>query len=339
MRALLCLLCLLCSGLAQADCRSARLTGVNLSGAEFATEHLPGVLGTDYAYPSREDLAFFKATGMNTIRLPFRWERVQHTPFAALDAAELAQIGKVLAWSRAMDLCLVLDLHNYGSFGTQAIGSPSISPRAFEDVWLRLLAAFPDPAHTAFGLMNEPAAMPVPQWMALAQSTVLALRQAGARHLLLVGSGRWSGAHEWAKSYDGVTAAEAFASFRDPLNHYAVELHQYADPGYTGTRFECVKPAELTAAMQTLARWSKVHRVRFFMGEFAMAGTPDCLVDLRALLEPMQDGSVWLGWTWWTAGARWGPYPFNIHPNGGPEAPQLTVLREFLPGGSAKASP
>jgi endoglucanase len=146
-----------------------------------------------------------------------------------------------------------------------------------------------------------------------------------------VGSGRWSGAHEWDVRYDGLSAAEAFARFHDPLQRYAVELHQYADAGFSGSSTECIAPAPLHSLMQSLAQWSRAHQVRFFMGEFGMGNSPACLAALRTLLQPMQDSRVWLGWSYWSAGARWGPYPFSIHPREGPQAAQLTQLRSFLP--------
>jgi endoglucanase len=327
---LLGLLGLLGAGLAQGNCLDASLKGTNLAGAEFAAHKLPGVLGTDYAYPARSDLVFFQSTGMNLIRLPFRWERVQHSLKGPLDTAEVAQIQRVIGWARELDLCILLDLHNYGSYQSQKIGSDAVEASAFEDVWLRLATAFPDADTTALGLMNEPAALPVPQWIALAQSTVLALRRAGANHLLMVGSGRWSGAHEWDKRFDGLSAAEAFWSFNDPLKRFAVELHQYADANYSGTHTDCIAPERLTKIMQKLALWSQSNPVRFFMGEFGVGNSAACLADLRVLLQAMQDSRVWLGWSYWSAGARWGNYPFNIHPGKGPEAAQLTVLREFL---------
>jgi endoglucanase len=268
---------------------------------------------------------------MNLIRLPFRWERVQHSLKAPLDTAEVAQITRVLGWARELDLCVLLDLHNYGSYHAQRIGSVAVEASAFEDVWLRLAEAFPDANTTALGLMNEPAALAVPQWMALAQSTVLALRKSGSSHWLMVGSGRWSGAHEWTSRYDGVTAAEAFARFSDPLHRLAVELHQYADSNSSGTGTDCVAPERLTHMMQVLAQWSQTTHVRFFMGEFGTGNSAACLADLRALLQPMQDSHVWLGWSYWSAGARWGTYPFSIQPGKGPEAAQLTLLRTFLP--------
>jgi endoglucanase len=329
--AALCGLSLLWGGLAYGGCLDGRLVGTNLSGAEFAAEHLPGVPGTDYAYPERRDLVFFKSTGMNLIRLPFRWERVQHTLKAPLDAAEVAQMARVIGWARELDICILLDLHNFGTYNAQPIGSAAVDALAFEDVWLRLASAFGDANTTALGLMNEPAAMPVPQWMALAQSTVLALRRSGANHLLVVGSGRWSGAHEWDTRFDGMSAAEAFWTFNDPQRRFAIELHQYADGNFSGTGTTCVGPERIKKIMQKLALWSHGNRVRFFMGEFGTNNSPACLLALRTMLQAMQDRSVWLGWSYWSAGARWGPaYPFNIHPEPGPEAAQLTLLREFL---------
>lgn len=313
-----------------AGCLNAPLLGVNLAGAEFGGRTLPGALGFDYSYPTRADLVYFRRVGMNTIRLPFRWERIQRVLFGPLDIAEVAQVAHVLAWAQELGLCVVLDVHNYASYNQQKVGSDSVPSAALADLWLRLAAAFPDPAVAALGLMNEPAAIKPSEWIQVAQSTVLALRSAGAQHLLLVGSGRWSGAHEWEKRFDGASAAEAFTTFEDPLHRYAIELHQYVDPNFSGTTTRCIEPGALKQTMQAIAQWNQVHQVRFFMGEFGMATTPDCLAALHALLAPMQDRRVWLGWTYWAAGARWGKYPFSIHPGNLPEAAQLGVLREYL---------
>jgi endoglucanase len=289
-------------GSAQAACLEATLKGVNLAGAEFASERLPGTLGTDYAYPAKADLAYFRAVGMNTVRLPFRWERVQHALLGPLDAAELAQLRQVVRWAQALNLCIVLDMHNYGTYRGQPVGSSQVSVAAFTDAWLRLAAELSDPGTVVLGLMNEPAGMRARLWLQAAQATVLALRQAGARQWVLVGSGRWSGAHEWETRFDGVSAAEAMAGWVDPLHRMAM-----------------------------LKRWSQAHGLRFFMGEFGGADSPACLADLRVLLESMQDASVWLGWTYWAAGSRWGNYPFSVHPGPGAPAAQLLLLREFVP--------
>ena len=126
---------LLCAS-AQAGCLDqTRLRGVNLSGAEFGHERLPGVLGKDYTYPSRNDLVYFRNMQMNVIRLPFRWERIQRQIGQPLDTTELAQLRQVVDWARELNLCVVLDLHNFGAYhgrvlGTANLPASSCLPRA-----------------------------------------------------------------------------------------------------------------------------------------------------------------------------------------------------------------
>ena len=315
----------------QAGCLDQpRLQGVNLSGAEFGHERLPGALGKDYTYPSRSDLAYFRGMQMNVIRLPFRWERIQKQINGPLDAAELAQIRQVVDWAKALNLCVVLDLHNFGTYHGRVIGSPSLPASAFSDVWLRIYQAFGNANDTAFGLMNEPAALSLPQWMAVAQQTVLELRTAGSRHLLLIGSGRWSGAHEFAKEIDGTSGVAGFQKFNDPINNFAIELHQYADADFSGTSSQCIAAARLKAIMADVTKWAKQEKKRVFLGEFGVSASAECLEALRALLESAQDMTVWLGWTYWSAGPWWGSYPMSIQPVNTRDTAQGSLLRNFL---------
>ncbi|MDT8992594.1 glycoside hydrolase family 5 protein [Curvibacter sp. APW13] len=327
-----------------ADCESSPLRGVNLSGAEFGKQR-PGVMFKDYTYPSRNTMHHFREAGMGVIRLPFLWERVQHTPFGSLDRRELDQLRQVVNWGKELNLCVLLDLHNYGGFNGKKLGSPELIVDAFVDVWRRLQKEFPDPQWVALGLMNEPAAIRSTQWMSAAQTTVLALRQAGAKNLLLVASPRWSGAHEFEKMFDGTSAAQAFAVFKDPLNHFAIELHQYADKDYSGTTSHCVDSERLRSVMLRVSTWAREHKVKLFLGEFGVANTPDCLQALKVILEESQQADVWLGWTYWSAGAWWGDYPFSIQPStskfdvtNGPAriepstTGQMSVLQPFLVG-------
>lgn len=292
-----------------------RLQGVNLAGAEFGSKQLPGILNKDYIYPRREDLVYFQQAGMNTIRLPFLWERIQRTPYAALNTGELAQISQVVTWARELDLCLLLDLHNYGRYRGQALGSEALPESALLDVWQRLAQAFNDPNRVALGLMNEPAAVAASDWPDIAQRTLLALRNSGATHLMMVPAPRWSGAHEWHKRMGSHTPAEAFEAFFDPLDRYAIELHQYADANFSGTHTECIEAERISKIMDAASQWGRSQHKRFFLGEFGVAANPQCLQTLTALLEGMQDQQVWLGWTYWAAGAWWGKYPLSIQPS------------------------
>src|SRR5687767_4276462 len=65
------------------------LTGVNLAGAEFGHNKMPGRHGTDYFYPSRATIDYFVSKKLTTLRVPFRWERLQPTLEGGLDQAEL----------------------------------------------------------------------------------------------------------------------------------------------------------------------------------------------------------------------------------------------------------
>src|SRR5690606_19358119 len=54
-----------------------RLVGVNLSGAGFGPSVVPGVHGTNYTYPAESYYKKYADLGMNLVRLPFLWERIQ----------------------------------------------------------------------------------------------------------------------------------------------------------------------------------------------------------------------------------------------------------------------
>jgi endoglucanase len=341
MKRLLARLLLACLGLGAVACAHAAkapclgdkpLRGVNMAGAEFNPTRLPGKLFKDYTYPSAADLRHFAEMGANTVRLPFRWERVQRTPGGPLDAGEVGELTKVVATARELGVCVILDAHNFGTYARQPIGSPEIPLGAFSDFWLRMREAFPDPEHVAFGLMNEPAKAARADWARAAQDVLTALREAGAKHLVLVSGAGWSGAHDWSAKHSGLSNADAFAGLKDPLGRSAIEVHQYADRNHSGTRRECFEPQRMTAIMKRVTDWAVANQQRLFLGEFGVAPDPECLDTLKAQLEAARD-APWVGWTYWAAGAWWGPsYPFGIHPIAGLDRPQLAVLREAWRG-------
>ena len=65
-------------------------TGVNLSGAEFGKlprQATSAPTARDYTYPTDAEVDYFLSEGMNTFRVPFRWERLQPTPDAPFNSA------------------------------------------------------------------------------------------------------------------------------------------------------------------------------------------------------------------------------------------------------------
>ena len=316
---------------ASANCdQNVALKGVNLAGAEFGGSKLPGVLYQDYVYPNNAGFDYFASIGANVIRLPFRWERIQPSLSGELDAAELHNIEAVVAMAKARGMCLILDVHNYGTYRGNAIGTAEVPVQAFINLWTRLAARFSDTSVVAFGLMNEPFTLPIEQWASTAQETVSAIRESGAKNLILVSGARWSGVHEWEKQKSGASNANAFAHFQDPLKRTWIEVHQYADLNYSGTGQTCVSAASLTTMFGNITRWAKTKNQRLFLGEFGTPANQACLEALDAMLAQMIDESVWRGWTYWAAGSWWGGYPLSIEPQNGQDAPQTGVLRKYF---------
>lgn len=87
-----------------------RLTGVNIAGAEFNGRKVPGVPNQDYFYPAMPTIDYFASNGMNSIRVPFLWERVQPQLGAALDSAELQCLEDVVRYANDKGLYVVLDV-------------------------------------------------------------------------------------------------------------------------------------------------------------------------------------------------------------------------------------
>jgi len=92
--------------------------------------------------------------------------------------------------------------------------------------------------------------------------------------------------------------------------------------------------------LRAFTRWCREHRKRAFLGEFAApCGSADprargqdlgrqAVGDLLSAME--RDRDVWVGFTWWAAGAWWGDYMFSLEPRNGEDRPQLAYLRRHL---------
>jgi endoglucanase len=317
---------------AQANCIDGeRLYGVNLAGAEYNAAQLPGVVFKDYVYPDPEELHYFHSIGMNAFRLPVRWERLQPKLLGDLDAAELHRVQDVVALAHKLKSCVILDVHNFGEYRGKPIGSADVPASAFIDLWQRLLTAFPEPADVAFDLMNEPSKLTVKDWAALAQQTVYALRKSQSKHLLLIEGGRWAGAHDWSAAQGGVSNADAFRTFEDPADSYAIEVHQYPDEDHSGTGASCIDAEKLKVMMTDVTQWGESTGHRLFLGEFGAPANPRCLESLDAIVASTKRSPAWLGFAYWAAGRWWGDYPYSIEPKGSEDKPQLTVLRMYMP--------
>lgn len=322
-------LALLVPALAQAA-DALKYAGVNLAGAEFNAARRPGTLNKDYAYPAASDYAYFAGKGMNIVRLPFLWERLQPQAQGELDPAQLALLRKAVEQARANGLKLILDVHNYAKYNGTRLDQLDGGSAALADLWTRLAGEFGHDEAVIFGLMNEPNGISATAWAQLAQVAIDAIRAAGARNLILVPGTAYSGAHNWVSGGYGATSnAQAQDDLHDPLNHYAVELHQYLDADYSGTHAECSSATIGADKLRGVTAWLRQQGRQGFLGEFGAADNPTCRQALDGLLAFVEENrDVWLGWTYWAAGAWWKPdYPFNVQPGkDGSDKPQMEIL-------------
>jgi endoglucanase len=301
--------------------------GINLSGAAFNPDRLPGIHGTDYIYPGAGYLDYYKRRGFDVVRLPFLWERLQSALFAELDRPELDRIRKVVAAARARNVKLILSPHNYGRYRLDGqamlIGTVRVPREAFADFWRRLAAQFRgESAILAFGLMNEPHDMSG-LWKSAAQSGLYAIRSVDPNRLVLVPGDAWSEAVTWRERNEDLL-------LNDPAGKVVYEAHQYFDADHTGTHKSNFRPATIDPALgidriRPFAAWLQDHKAQGAITEF---GVPN---DDPLWLEPVDRLLTWLArknipWAYWAGGPWWGDYPLSVEPKNGTDLPIMSVL-------------
>ncbi|MBK5958807.1 hypothetical protein CCR97_11380 [Rhodoplanes elegans] len=305
--------------------------GVNLAGAEFGPPR--GVYGTDYIYPSAVDLDYYHDKGVTLIRLPFTWERMQPTLGGDLDPAELARMTEFLDAAAARGMQIVVDLHNFGRYDGNAIGTDAVPVSAFSDFWGKLARALSDhPAVWGLGLMNEPHDMGGAQvWPAAAQAAADAVRATGNDATLVVSGDGWSGTATWQD-------LNASLRVNDALDKVVYEAHAYFDRDGTGVYgsydAEGAYPTIGVDRVQPFIDWLNQNGLRGFIGEYAVPDSdPRWLAVMDNLLPVLAENDVpsayWAGGPWWPADG------IAIEPVGGVDRPQMDVLEPYLLGDGA----
>src|SRR6266700_1724999 len=157
-------------------------------------------------YVTREDIALLRRAGFNAIRVP-----LHYSLFESDDAEGFQLLERLIAWSRAEGLYVVLDLHAApgGQTGTNiddSDGYPWLYDSPQEQahliaIWQRLARHYKDnPTVLGYDLLNEP----IPHYPSLRPLNVkleplykkltVAVRQIDTHHILFLGGGaQWDG--------------------------------------------------------------------------------------------------------------------------------------------------
>lgn len=305
------------------------LLGVNLAGAEFASQKNPGTYGVDYIYPSHSEIDYYANAGMSVIRLPFLWERLQTSAFAPLDASQLAHIDDVVNYANAKGLKVILDAHDYGSYQGSLIGSAAVPNAAFADMWGKLAGHFAADTNVMFDLMNEPHAQTAAQWLDSTNAAIAEIREAGATSQEILVSGTYSdGAWRWVKTDN---AAVIGTGVQDPSHNFAFDVHQYLDSNGSGTHATVVSTSIGVERLEAITNWAEATGNHLFLGEFGVSTDQTSVAALDNMLSYMQTHSdAWQGATYWAGGPWWGNYMYSIEPSNGADKPQMDVLQNHL---------
>lgn len=312
------------------------MIGINLSGAEFGsgTRH-----NTDYHYPDYAELAYYVARGVQLVRLPFTWERMQSTLGGPLVPEELARMKTFLADAASQGVSVIIDLHNYGRYGGNTIGSSSVSYQQFADFWAKLAAELKDaPALVGYDIMNEPHDMNgAHHWPAAAQAAVNAIRGVDMQNTIYIEGDNWSGAASWQQS-------NANLIINDPANNLIYEAHLYFDRHGEGIyrdsyAVDGAYPDIGVDRLKPFIDWLAANNLKGFIGEFGVPGNdPQWLEVQHRAIEAMKaaglSGTVWGGGFWW-------PNDYSLRlgtPEGG-DTLALAQLKEYMSGYGAVVAP
>jgi regulation of enolase protein 1 (concanavalin A-like superfamily) len=275
---------------------SQAMVGCNLSGGDFGS-NVPGVLGTDYFYPSVSHYDWCKSQGMSLVRIPFKWERVQYQDASGtgalnnfLNTPDITAIDNSLNLAESRGVRYLLDMHNYaarqltigGTAATYTIGTAQLPIAAYANAWSLLAQHFAGrTALWGYDIMNEPHGLPngVTNWQAMAQAAVNAIRQVDMVHPIIVEGYFYAQASSWT------TNGAPLIGITDPANNLIFSAHSYTDEDGSGTwshggtvQAELVssgKYPSVPAAYQVgvdrvtpFVNWCVTNNVRCLVGEF-----------------------------------------------------------------------
>ncbi len=309
----------------------AHMFGVNLAGGEFGTP-MPGVYGTDYIYPNAAEFDYYNSKGLKLIRLPFKWERIQHTLGGSLNAAELARLDTVVGYASARGMKVILDMHNYArrkvSGTTYLIGTGPVTIDHLGDVWRRLADHYKgNSAIYGYGIMNEPYSTNG-TWPQMAQTAVNAIRTVDLTSYVIVSGDGWANATGWRSKNPNLDT-------QDPVGRLIYEAHCYFDNNLSGTYDqsydgEGAYPMIGVDRVKEFVEWLQETGNKGFIGEYGVPGNDSrWLTVLDNFLAYLDANGV--SGTYWAGGPWWGSYPLSCEPtsNFTVDKPQMSILEDY----------
>lgn len=300
--------------------------GANESGAEFGQGKIPGVLGTDYTFPSTSAIQTLINQGMNIFRVPFMMERMTPgTMTSPLNSAYFSGYSNVINYITSNGAYAIVDPHNFGRYN----GNVFTSASDFQTFWATLAGQFKSNSKVIFDTNNEYNSEDQTNVLNMNQAAINGIRGAGATSQFIFAEGnQWTGAWDWVSVNGG-----NMAQLTDPQGKLIYEMHQYLDSDFSGTSATCTNTSVGQQALVGATNWLRSNGKLGFLGEFAGGVNSGCETAVTNMLNYMEQNSdVWLGFSWWGAGPWWGTYIYGLEPGSGVAySAYMPILTQYLP--------
>ncbi|MBN2660192.1 MAG: glycoside hydrolase family 5 protein [Tannerellaceae bacterium] len=163
-------------------------------------------------YITRQDIAYIKQTGMNSIRLPFHYKSFTDEDYLGLKSNQdgFARIDSVIKWCKEEGLYIILDMHDApggqtgdnidDSYGYPWLFESEESQQLFCEIWKKIANRYKDePAILGYDLLNEPIATHFnnkeeinKHLVPVYKKGIEAIRSVDKNHIILLGGAQWN---------------------------------------------------------------------------------------------------------------------------------------------------
>jgi len=159
-------------------------------------------------YITKEDIAYIKQTGMNTIRLPFHYKLFTDDNYMGSTSRDdgFEVFDRVLGWCREAGLYVILDMHDApggqtGSNIDDSYGYPYLyesekNQQLCCDIWKRIAQRYAnDTIVIGYDLLNEPIAPEFNKLNSYLEPFYIrctkAIREVDKNHIVMLGGAQW----------------------------------------------------------------------------------------------------------------------------------------------------
>ncbi|WPO99712.1 glycoside hydrolase family 5 protein [Pseudomonas sp. HR96] len=310
------------------DGGGAPLVHLNVAAAGWGGSVLPGVENTNYVFPTASYLNKWQKGGIRVIRFSILWERLQPVALGPFNTTYAKRIDTFLAQAAERNMGVIIDIHNYGRYWGNIIGTSAAPTSAYQNLMKRVAQRWgANPGTHGYDLMNEPYGDADKYWKANAQAGINGVRMYDKVHPIYVDGRSWSNTTMYPDLNGDLLL------LKDPNKNLVYSAHLYLDDGSSGAYANPITgtfdPMIGVNRAKPFVEWLKRNKLRGQLGEFGVPDNdPRWLTAMDNLLSYLHDNCVPLAY--WAAGPWWGNDPLAIEPINGVSRPQWPTLSKWI---------